>query len=226
VALAGGLALALPAFRRLLPAGTLRAARGLPSGVVMRGLLAVAFLGCEAFLPLALTELRGLSVSQAGLVISAASLSWSLGSFLQASLDRRDGGEGRPRRVLGGLAVLLGGIAATAAGVVSDGIPVAVGVAGWAIAGLGMGIGYPSIAAIVLSGAPAGEEGSVSAALQLVETIGVAVFTGAGGALIALGLEQSWDTATALALVFAGGAAAALVGLAVGRRVREVATAH
>ena len=72
----------------LMPAGTLRAARGLPSGIVVRGLLAVAFLGCDAFMPLALTELRGFSSSQAGLVISAASLSWSLGSFLQARLDR------------------------------------------------------------------------------------------------------------------------------------------
>ena len=147
----------------------------------MRGLLAVAFLGCDAFLPLALTELRGFSVSQAGLVISAASLSWSLGSFLQARLDRLDGGTGRPRRLLAGLGVLLAGIAATAAGVVGDGIPVAVAIAGWAVAGLGIGIGYPSIGAIVLSEAPGGEEGGVSAALQLIETIGVAVFTGVGG---------------------------------------------
>ena len=218
-ALAVGLALALPAFRRLMPAGTLRAARGLPSGIVVRGLLAIAFLGCDAFLPLALTELRGFSVSQAGLVISAASLSWSLGSFLQASLDRRDGGSGRPRRLLAGLAVLLGGIGATWAGVVSDGVPVAVAIAGWAIAGLGIGIGYPSTGAIVLSAAPDGEEGSVSAALQLIETVGVAVFTGVGGALIALGIDRDWDAVTALALVFACGAGAAAAGLAVGRRV-------
>ena len=98
---AAGLALALPSFRTLMPRGTLRAARGLPSGIVVRGLLAVAFLGCDAFLPLALTELRGFSVSQAGLVISAASLSWSLGSFLQARLDRLDGGTRAPRAAAG-----------------------------------------------------------------------------------------------------------------------------
>ncbi len=216
---AAGLALALPAFRVLMPAGTLRAARGLPSGIVVRGLLAVAFLGCDAFLPLALTELRGFSVSQAGLVISAASLSWSLGSFLQARLDRLDGGTGRPRRLLAGLGVLLAGIAATAAGVVSDGIPVAVAIAGWAIAGLGIGIGYPSIGAIVLSEARGGEEGGISAALQLIETIGVAIFTGVGGALIALGIQEGWDPVTALALVFVAGAGAAVAGLAAGRRV-------
>ena len=214
-----GLALALPALRSLMPAGTLRAARGLPSGIVVRGLLAVAFLGCDAFMPLALTELRGFSIAQAGLVISAASLSWSLGSFLQASLDRRDEGAGRPRRLLAGLAVLLTGIALTAAGVLDDGVPVALAIAGWAVAGLGIGIGYPSIGALVLSQAPDGEEGSVSAALQLAETVGVAVFTGVGGALIALGLERGWDAVAAIALVFAAGAAAGLAGLAAGRRV-------
>jgi MFS family permease len=189
----------------------------------VRGLLAVAFLGCDAFLPLALTELRGFSVSQAGFVISAASLSWSLGSFLQASLDRRDGGKGRPQRLLAGLAVLAIGIAMTLAGVVGDELPIALAVGGWIVSGLGIGIGYPSIGAIVLTQARSGEEGSVSAALQLIETIGVAVFTGVGGALIALGLDQGWDTVVALALVFAIGFGAALAGLAAGRRVAPVA---
>jgi MFS family permease len=216
---AGGLALAFPALRSLLPAGTLRAARGLPSGIAVRGLLAVAFLGCDAFMPLALTELHDFSSARAGLVISAASLSWSLGSFLQARLDRRDGGAGRPRRLLAGLAVLLTGIGVTAAGLLAGGVPIGFAVAGWAVAGLGIGIGYPSIGAIVLSEAPGGEEGGVSAALQLSETIGVAVFTGVGGALIALGIEHGWDAVTALLLVFAAGAAAALAGLAAGRRV-------
>jgi MFS family permease len=214
-----GVALALPSLRALMPAGTLRAARGLPSGIVVRGLLAVAFLGCDAFMPLALTELRGFSSSGAGLVISAASLSWSLGSFLQASLDRRDGGAGRPRRLLAGLAVLACGIGLGALGVLAAGVPVAVAVAGWAVAGFGIGIAYPSVGALVLSQARDGEEGGGSAALQLSETIAVALFTGVGGALIALGIERGWDAVTALVLVFAGGAAAALAGLVAGRRV-------
>jgi MFS family permease len=223
VVAAGGLALALPALRSLLPAGTLRAARGLPSGIAVRGLLAIAFLGCDAFMPLALTELRGFSISGAGLVISAASLSWSLGSFWQAHLDRRDGGAGRPRRLLAGLGVLLAGLAIAAAGVLSDAVPVALAVAGWAIAGLGIGIAYPSVGALVLARAPGGEEGGVSAALQLSETIGVAVFTGVGGALIAVGLEQGWDAVTALLLVFLAGAGAAVAGLVAGRRVVPLA---
>jgi MFS family permease len=214
-----GVTLALPALRTLLPAGTLRVARGLPSGIIVRGLAAVGFLGCDAFMPLALTEVRGFSSSGAGLVISAASLSWSLGSFFQAWRDRRDGGAGRAARLLAGLSVLIGGLALGAVGVLWEELPVALGVVGWAIAGFGMGIAYPSVGALVLSQAPGGEEGGVSAALQLSETVFVAVFAGAGGALIAVGLERGWDAVTALVLVFAGGALAALGGLCFGRRV-------
>jgi MFS family permease len=215
---AAGLALLVPALRALLPPGTLLAARGLPSGILVRGTLAVAFLGCDAFMPLALTELRGFTVAQAGLVISAASVSWSLGSFGQAAFDRRDGGAGRRGRALVGLGVLLSGIAIAMVGLLDDGLSVAIPIAGWMIAGAGIGIGYASIGALVLTQAPDGGEGGVSAALQLIETISVAAFTGAGGALIALGLDHGWDAVAAIAVIFGAGALAALAGLAAGRR--------
>ena len=97
---AAGVALGAPALRRLLPRGTLRAARGLPASMAVRGALAVAFLGCDAFLPLALVRLRGLTLAQAGLVVSAGSVSWSLGAMLQGRRDRRDKGAGRAARAL------------------------------------------------------------------------------------------------------------------------------
>ena len=50
VLLALGLALLLPMLRLLLPTGALRFARGLPTVVVMRGLLAGAFFAGEAYL--------------------------------------------------------------------------------------------------------------------------------------------------------------------------------
>ena len=59
----------------------------------------------------------------------------------------------------------------------------------------------------------------MSAALQLSETISVALFTGIGGALIALGIDRGWDAAIALGLVFAAGAATTVAGLVAGRRV-------
>ena len=214
----GGLALAVPSLRALLPAGTLRAARGLPSGILVRGLLAVAFLGCDAFMPLALTELEGFSLAEAGIVISIASLSWSLGSFLQAGLDRRDRGAGRRGRLAAGLAVLVTGIAVTGAGLFGSGGGVVAGI-GWAIAGFGIGMGYASVGALVLSQAPGGGEGAVSASLQLIETISIALFTGLGGVLVALGVDHGWDVESALATIVAAAGVAAAVGLVTSRRV-------
>jgi MFS family permease len=222
---AAGIAVAGLSLRRLLPPGTLRARPGLPAGVAVRGLVAVAFLGADAFMPLALVELRGFSSTGAGAVITAASLSWSMGAFAQARLDKRDGGRGRGGRARLGLAVLLAGLAVGAAGVLVEALPVALAVVGWTIAGFGIGIAYPSVGALVLAQAADGEEGLVSASLQLAETVGVAIFAGIGGALIAVGLDSGWDAVTALALVFAAAAATALAGLSAGRRTGPPAEA-
>jgi MFS family permease len=218
-----GIAVAGVALRRLLPPGTLRARRGLPAGIAVRGLVAMSFLGADAFMPLALVELRGFSSAGAGGVITAASLSWSLGAFAQARLDRRDGGHGRSGRARLGLAILLCGLSLGAVGVLIESLPVALAVVGWTIAGFGIGMAYPSVGALVLAQAEEGEEGLVSAALQLAETVGVALFAGIGGALIALGLDSGWDAVTALALVFFAAAATAAAGLLAGRRTEAPA---
>src|SRR5690606_11807854 len=67
-------ALAIVFARKILPAGTLRLARGLPSGLVFRTLLSFIFFGAEAFVPLGLSTLRGFSPTGAGLVLTGASL--------------------------------------------------------------------------------------------------------------------------------------------------------
>src|SRR5690606_15559570 len=60
VAALAAVALAVP---RLLPPGTTRAVRGLPSVVAIRGLVAAAFTGAEVLLPLLLSHERGLAPS-------------------------------------------------------------------------------------------------------------------------------------------------------------------
>ena len=222
-AAAAGIAVAGLALRRLLPPGTLRARRGLPAGIAVRGLVAVAFLGADAFMPLVLIELRGFSSTGAGAVITAASLSWSLGAFAQARLDKLDAGRGRGGRARLGLSILLAGLTIGAVGALVAALPVALAVVGWTIAGFGIGIAYPSVGALVLAQAADGEEGLVSSALQLAETVGVALFAGIGGALIAVGFDSGWDAVTALALIFAAAAATAVAGLSAGRRTGTAA---
>ena len=82
-------------------------------------------------------------------------------------------------------------------------VPPATAVLAWAIAGLGMGLSYAPLSLVVLAEAPKGAEGTASAALQLCDTLGVALGTGISGAIVAAGATFSWTRATALTIAFA-----------------------
>lgn len=66
-----GAALLVPAVLGLLPRGTYRAARGLPSVVLLRGVAAGSFIAAESFVPLMLVTQRGLSPTLAGFSLAA-----------------------------------------------------------------------------------------------------------------------------------------------------------
>jgi MFS family permease len=59
--------------------------------------------------------------------------------------------------------------------------------AGWAIAGLGMGVAYSLTTLTSIQSAPPGGEGAASASIQLANTLGVALGTGVAGAIVAVG---------------------------------------
>ena len=66
---AAGLALGIFALRRLTPPGTLVARPVLPAAILLRGVLTCTFFGVDAFVALTLVEWRGLSATEAGLVV-------------------------------------------------------------------------------------------------------------------------------------------------------------
>ena len=86
VELAVGLAILLVSLRYLLPRGALLLRRGLPASVMMRGFLAGAFFSAEVFVPLALVQVRGLTITQAGLTLAVSATMWSVGAFVQARI--------------------------------------------------------------------------------------------------------------------------------------------
>jgi MFS family permease len=192
-----------------MPPGTLTARPGLPANLAARGLLTYTFFGAEAFLPLGLTELRGQSLTRAGLALTATALTWTGGSWVQARLDARDNGSGRQRRVLAGLAIILAGGGLAALTVLRGELPVWLAVLGWAIAGLGMGMAYPAISLIALRQAREGQEGMVSSSLQVAEVLSIAVGAGLGGAAVALadalGYSAQAGIGAAFALTLSGG---------------------
>src|SRR6185369_13930677 len=81
---AAGLVVTGLALRRLTPPGTLRARRGYPSAVLLRGVLTFAFFCVDAYVALLLVEVRGWTAAQAGIALTAATLSWTAGSWVQA----------------------------------------------------------------------------------------------------------------------------------------------
>src|SRR5439155_418897 len=94
-----GLALGVPALRRLLPAGTLRARAGLPSAVLARGLLTFAFFGADVYVPLTVTSLRGESV-----LLSGIALGTGVGAVAVAIAVAGSGGAGGGVALADGLA--------------------------------------------------------------------------------------------------------------------------
>ncbi|GHE97018.1 MFS transporter [Amycolatopsis deserti] len=205
---AAGLVVAVLALRHVTPAGTLTVRRGVPAGVVVRFLLCAVYFGTEAFLPLGLTELRHVSAFEAGLGLSAGALSWVAGSAVQAKWDRD-----RRAAVALGFAVLVAGVAVLAYGVLAG--PGLLAVLGWVIGGFGMGVAFNAATTETLGRAADDQQGSVSAALQLAQTLATAVASGLGGALIA-----SQGAATpAFLVIFAGTAALGLAGVLASRRI-------
>jgi MFS family permease len=107
--------------------------------------------------------------------------------------------------------------------VINPAAPVEMVVAAWAVAGLGMGLGYPASTLTALGLAPMGQEGSAAASLQVAETVGIATGAGAAGALVALSVHLQRGTAEGLAWGFALAAASILVALVAAVRLPPTA---
>jgi len=175
-----GILLAGPALRRLLPVGTLRAAAGQPAAVATMGLLNLAFFGIEAYVPLGMIELRGQSLRFTGLALTATTISWTCGSWIQARFSPRSS---RRRLVRLGLALLGTGSGWTMVLLVTS-LPATPMPLARAIAGVGMGITFSTLSIIVLETATAGKEGEAASAIQLANVLGSGLAAGFGGALV------------------------------------------
>ncbi|MBP2705741.1 MFS transporter [Microbispora sp. RL4-1S] len=171
------LALSLP---RLLPSGALRAARGLPAVVALRGLAAGSFFAAEVFVPLTLTAERGLSTAQAGLALTGGAVAWSFGSWIQGRLPGA-----RVRTLRLGTALIALGVSITALTVFRQ-VPVAVAFGGWMTAGLGIGMVFPTLSVLVLELSAPGEQGRASASMSIGESALSIVAVALTGALYAV----------------------------------------
>ncbi len=214
---AAGLVVGVRPLLRLLPPGTLRARRGLPMAVLSRGMLTFAFFGSDTYVPLAITAVKGRSAAVAGIAVSATTLTWTLGAWVQ---ERKATAWSSRRFVRSGLALLVAGIAGVGLSLL-DAVPVPVAVACWAVSGLGIGLAYSPLSVTVLGLAPAGGQGGASAQLQLADTLGTALGAGLGGVLIAAGAAARWPQSVGIAGAWAVTGTVALAAVVLTRRLPD-----
>ncbi|MER6284317.1 MFS transporter [Streptomyces sviceus] len=212
-----GVALLVPAVLGLLPRGTYRAARGLPSVVLLRGVAAGSFVAAESFVPLMLVTQRGLSPTLAGFSLAAGGGTWALGSWVQS---RARVEPYRERLMTGGM-VLVAAAIAGAPSVLIGSVPVWIVAVAWGFGCFGMGLVISSTSVLLLQLSAPEEAGTNSAALQISDGLSNAVLlAGGGAAFAALGggtvshtaTEASGSHPAAFAVVFLPMAGVALVG--------------
>ncbi|MFD9037949.1 MFS transporter [Streptomyces bottropensis] len=223
-----GVGLLVPAVLGLLPRGTYRAARGLPSVVLLRGVAAGSFVAAESFVPLMLVTQRGLSPTLAGFSLAAGGATWALGSWVQA---RARVEPYRERLMTVGMLLVAAAIT-TLPGVLVDTVPVWTVAVAWAFGCFGMGLVISSTSVLLLQLSAPEEAGTNSAALQISDGLTNALLLAAGGAAFAaLGGGAVGHSAAAAAgtashpaafvAVFLPMAGVALVGAWVTTRLRD-----
>lgn len=195
--------------KALMPSGFLRMAPGIPAVVGMRGVVAGSFFAAEIYVPLALQEIRGTSVALSGGVLTAATITWFAGSWLQGSHKLK---YSRQQILFVGVLLTALGIALTPVAVfLPTSIVVSAVVASvvWGIAAFGMGMVFPTLGVLMLDQSPDEEHARHSASLQMSDSFGVIIATAIAGSVLALasvrqGIESSTFVTIWIFCVFVG----------------------
>lgn len=207
-------ALVFLAVRRLVPAGTLRAAPGLPAVIATRAMLSGAFFCGEAYIVFVLQQRWGLSAGIAGLALTGVGLSWSGASWAQSRLSRTLSDTAAMRR---GSTIVLAGIVGLAA-LVSVHAPAVTAIAAYVLAGAGMGLAYPRTSVAMLAASGDSDRGFNSAALSIADALGGATTIAASGAVFAAAGRTAGDPFVAALAV---GCAAGLLAVLAAARTRQ-----
>lgn len=213
-----GLVCVVVGLRALLPPRALAFGRGLPTTVMMRGLLASAFFSAEIFVPLALVQLRGATTTQAGLSLAGAALTWAAGSAVQSRMPA-DADRSRLVRigaVLVALAILIVPMA------LMNRMPIWLVPMAWAIGAFGMGLSIPSVSVQAMRLTSVETQGMTSAGLQLMDAACVVVAAAVVGAVYSAAERVdavSWST---FAVVYAISAAIGVLAALLAPRMRPV----
>jgi MFS family permease len=216
-----GLIAVVLAVRSLLPPGALRLRRGLPASVMMRGFLAAAFFSAEVFVPLALTETRGISITAAGLILATAAAMWSMGSYVQS---RMPGQADRSAAVRAGAMVVTVALLSLPLSLLAA-LPPWIAALSWALGAFGMGLALPSVSVQVMRLSPTDQQGVNSSAIQIVDALMVTLAVSTAGLGHALAVVGGGATGRTYFMLWLGSAALAAAAVVLAGRMRPPATA-
>ncbi|GAB3278966.1 MFS transporter [Microbacterium lacusdiani] len=195
----------------LLPRRTLRIGRGLPSVILMRGLIAGSLFGAEVYVPYLLIDRFGFSPAWAGLGLTAAAIAWALSSHVSGRHGDRIG---NTRIAVIGVALLLIATAACALTVVLS-LPPVVPILLWSCAGFGMGLMYPRLTVLTLAYSTNADQGFNSSALQISDSVGASATI----AVMGLAFTALHGTGAGFPVVFAIASLLAVLALVPGLRM-------
>ena len=139
-------------------------------------------------LALMLVQAAGLSLGWSGAVLTTGSAGWMLGAWLQSRpwLRLR-----RDQIIVAGAVSLVVGLALASVSGWLPGRLLGLAVAGWVLAGLGMGLSLSSTSLAVMQLSEPVEIGRNTSSLQVGEALGNSVGAGLAGTLFALGLARA-----------------------------------
>jgi MFS family permease len=200
------------ALRPLLPRGALVAAAGVPALVLLRGLVGAAFLGSDVYLPYMLSAQYGFAPAASGITLTLGAVAWAAASWAQGRLGDR---VAQRTGIRVGIVLVLVGVL-SAGGSALWHLHPAVVIAGWTLAGAGMGFMYPRFSVLVLRWSGDDEKGFNSSALTIADSSGSAIALAVTGAAF-LQLGGAGEP-LAFAACFAVAAVVALTALAVSGR--------
>lgn len=199
----------------LLPRGTLRVGRGLPSVVLLRGVIAGAFFAGESYLPYLLMEQFDFTPTWAGLALTLGAFAWAGASALQGRHGER---LGNTRIAMICLGLLLAALISVLATALTGGAP-AIIIIGWTLAGAGMGLLYPRLTVLTLAYSKPGNQGFNSSALSIAD----ASISAVAIAIAGLGVATLGGGAAAFPIVFAFCIGLTLCGIMPGLRLGHAA---
>lgn len=205
------IAVALIAVRPLLPTGALRARRGLPSVILLRGVAAASFFGAEVYLPYLFIDEYEFEPALAGLALTTAAIAWAVTSWLQGRMSTTL--SNRASTVIGSALVLAGILPVLVTALWH--LEPSVAIVGWTFAGAGMGLMYPRISTMTLAYSTPANQGFNSSAMSIGDSLGGALALALTG-LISLAFA---GVGHAFAAVFAFTALLAVAAIAIAPRV-------